>query len=146
MEKENIDELVFSIIVGIVVSKENTNRCLVRHYPPEEQTRDDLRELLAEVDDHFSALDRAIHDAGNYRVFFLTFGFLRDATMPGYTFVVEWDNDTRLWTVGYKRKRRSGKWAALQDILLQDAKLDTAIGLLMQVWQTWVEEEKGTGT
>src|SRR5205085_11659327 len=109
------------------------------------RVRDDLRELLAEVDDHFGALDRAIHDAGNYRTFFLTFGFLRDATLPGYTFVVEWDNDTRLWTVGYKRKKRGGKWAEVQDSLLQDAKLDTAIGLLMQVWQTWVEEEKRAG-
>jgi hypothetical protein len=119
---------------------------LVRRYPPDERERDDLRELLAEVDEHFGALDRAIHDAGNYRTFFLILGFLRDATLPGYKFVIEWEKPARVWTVGYRRKNKRGKWRRMKDILLRDEKIDAAIGKLVEVWKGWAEAERaGTG-
>jgi hypothetical protein len=124
------------------VEDEGEGSGLVRVYPPEERERDDLRELLAEVDEHFGALDRAIFDAGNYRIFFLTVGFLRDATMPGYTFVMEWEPGTGQWAVGYKRKRRRGRWSRLKDVLVHDAKLDVAVSTLLEVWRGWAEEER----
>lgn len=113
-------------------------RGLVRRYTPEERERDDLRELLAEVDDHFGRLDQAIHDAGNYRTFFLALGFLRDATMRGYIFVMEWDKNKRLWTVGYRRKNRKNR--KLKDILLRREKIDAAVNDLLEVWKGWAED------
>ncbi len=121
-------------------NNKGTEMSLVRRYSSEEQARDDLRELLAEVDDHFSNLDRAIHDAGAYRIFFLTLRFLRDATLPGYTFIMEWDKNKRLWAVGYKLKNRRDR--KKKDILIHDAKIDVAINLLLEVWKTWMENEK----
>lgn len=117
----------------------------VEVYRPEEVVRDDLLELLAEVSDHFGYIDRALHDASQFRVFFLTLRFLRDSTWEGYFFVTEWDRDTGLWAVGYRRKSRRGRWRKLKDILVHDQKVDAAVMKMMEVLREAVVEEGGVG-
>lgn len=109
----------------------------VRRYPPEEQVRDDLRELLTDVSDHFGALDQAIEDAGSFRTFFLALGFLRDSTMDGYTFVMEWDKRAGLWSVGYRRENRRAR--NLKDLIVRRPKIDEAVAALFDVWKGAVE-------
>ena len=114
----------------------------VREYGSEELTRDDLRELIEGLDDHFSNIERAIRDATMFKVFFLKVKFLLDvldAVLPGYTFVQEYDPTQRLWFVGYRVVGRQS--AKRKHILVADRKLDLAVNLMFSLWEDWAVDE-----
>lgn len=114
---------------------------LVTRYPVADKTRDDLSELFREVEAHGDSIERAIVEAGMYRIFFLGIVLLRDVTQPGYKFIIEYDKETKLWTVGHvwKGRRRKGVHPGYT---VSRERLDDAADEVIKVWRAWAEGEK----